>query len=135
MDLFERFVAAEKQFFAYFGYYPSLSSYPERHLIIDCRKHHWLLVSSQEHWVVCYSAGPLTGLKLEIGQGIFSEEIMTWLGTNRKMGKRGGVWRGHEYTLVASSLFEGEHHYLVFSNANECRSPFLVKLAGMQFLV
>lgn len=136
MDLFERFLAAENQFFAYFGYYPSMSRYPERHPIIDCRTHHWLLLNSKETMAVCYSAGPLTGLKLEIGRGIFSEEIASWLGTNRKTSKRGGVWRGHEYSLVATgSPNEGERRYLLFSNAKECHNPFLVKLARVQFLL
>lgn len=133
MDLFDRFLVVENQFFAYFGYYPSISRYTERHAIIDCRTHHWLLVKHKSTMAVCYSAGPLTGLKLEIGHGIFSEEVLTWLGTNRKAGRRGGVWRGCHYTLAATgSPNEGERRYLLFSNANECHNPILARLAHAQ---
>jgi hypothetical protein len=135
MDLFERFLAAENDFFAYFSYFPVRSRYPERHPIIDFRKCHWLLVGDGNPFAVCYSYQPMSGLKLEIGCGIFAEAILNWLGANSNCGSNGGWWRGPDYTLVAAGLpTEGPRRYLLLSNANECRNQILARQALAQTL-
>jgi hypothetical protein len=135
MELFERFLAAENEFFAHFGYYPSQSRYPERHPILDFRKYHWLLVGNNHPFAVCYSAQPLSGLKLEIGRGIFAEAILGWLGANSISHAKGGLWRGPGHTLVATGLPNGgPRRYLLFANAHECRNRILARQALAQVL-
>jgi hypothetical protein len=135
VELFERFMAAENEFFAYFGYHPSRSRYPERHLILDFRKHHWLLVGEKVPMAVYYSAQRLTGLRLEIGRGIFAETILDWLGSTRQLGSKGGIWRGREYTLVATELpNDGLRRCLLFTNMNECSNRILARQALAQIL-
>jgi hypothetical protein len=136
MELFEQFLAAENAFFAYFGYYPARSCYPERHPILDFRTHHWLLVGNDKPIALFHSAEALSGLNLEIGRGIFADVILEGLGVNFKSGSNGGVWRGPVYTLIATGLpDDGSPRYLFFSNANECRDPFLARQALAQIQV
>ncbi len=133
MELFDKFLEAENAFFAYFGYYPARSRYSERHPILDFRTQHWLVVGESDPCTVCYSVQKLTGLTLEIGQGIFAEEILGWLGTNRKSHAKGGLWRRPNYTLIATSLpNHGERRFLLFSNGNECRNSLLARQALAQ---
>jgi hypothetical protein len=84
---------------------------------------------------VCYSAQPITGLSLEIGRGIFAEAILDWLGSNRKLGSKGGLWCGREFTLIATELLSGgPRRYLLFANANECSNRIIAKQALVQLL-
>lgn len=132
MKLFDQFFHAENDFFAYFSYYPQKSRYPERHPILDFRKFHWLVSRSRENTLQVYWAPePFTEEDVEVGESVCSEDVLEWLGANMKTGATGGVWRGAEYTLVASGMPDvGERHYLLFSNDREYRNPFLVSLAS-----
>jgi hypothetical protein len=133
VKLFDQFLKAEHKLFAYFGYHPAKNGYAERHPIVDLRDHEWMLVNDGHQLIVCHSNEPLSGLKLEVGRGIIAEEVLDWLGANRRTGQTGGLWRGPEYTLVATVLpNEGMRRYLVLANANQRRNPILVKMVRAQ---
>lgn len=136
MKLFDQLLTAENAFFADFGYHPQKTRYPERHPILDFRDYHWLLSKSHENGLRVYWAPePFTDADLEAGDQVYAEAVLDWLGTNRKTGARGGVWRAAEYTLVASGLpNDGDRHYLLFSNAQECRNPGLAWPASAESL-
>jgi hypothetical protein len=127
MKLFDQLLKVENDFFAEFGYYPQKTRYPERHPILDFRDYHWLLSRGHDNaLLICWAPEPFTDVDLEAGDHVYAEAVLDWLGANSRTGAKGGVWRGAEYTLVASSLpYDGDRHYLLFSNAQECCIPVL----------
>jgi hypothetical protein len=133
MRLFERFLAAEDEFFGYFSYYPDRCRYPERFPILDFRSHHWLLIGAEKPLGIFHSVQPLSGLRLEIGRGIFADVILDCSGSNSNSDAKGSIWRGAEFTLIATGLpADDSRRFRLFSNVNECRNPFLAKQALAQ---
>lgn len=136
MKLFDQFLHAEKDFFAYFSYYPQKNRYPERHPILDFRGFHWLLSKSDDNSLLIHWAPePFTKADIEVGDSVYCEDVLEWLGANTNTGAKGGVWRGPEFTLVASGFRDGEErHYLLFSNSKECCSPVLAVCPDVIFV-
>ena len=137
MKLFDQLLAAENNFFAYFKYNPQQSRYTERHPILDYRDFHWLLIESKEGTrMICWAPEAFTVAELNSGNLLYAEDVLDWLGANTKTGAKGGVWHGPEYTLVASGLANAaDRHYLLFSNAKECRGYLRIDQAQTQFSI
>jgi hypothetical protein len=122
MNQFNQILAAEKDFFAYFGCDLEKSGYSKRHTILDFREYHWRLVESDQNTPLIYWAPePFTAQELDSGEQVYCEDVLIWLGANTQSGTLGGIWRGTDFTLIASGLSRSlDRHFLLFSNANEC---------------